>query len=537
MFQSQELDTHLKTSDTIKIESAVYAEWNMNQPGNVSRLGNYRYRPTFSSSPYFLIPMFYDSVDVGNYYTGATDSDIAIDSGFDDSDQPTLFISPKEKMKLLYSLEDCIKPHRPRSGINKPLYLGNYGAPYSSAQYITNPSPIDKITQTQVVNQNYIVNRPRYYMSHKDDIFKYWTSYRSEYGTPTPRPDTVVPQVMRQVDRGISFSQNGRFYIEDAAPFVVYESEVPANKIVVKMQTNVGNVDLGNVRYGNESIPDPLYGDANKTTPVIWRIEKLNQNSTWESLVEFDEASLRQDGSPIVGADGYLEISYGLQVPEEYASIFVFADTVSDPSLLPQVAPEGYAYLVKQEEHELGTMYIYVGEEWKQFVPEYSWAVSDETINFNSKLVTKPSNPDYFFDINGVAQYREFEWISGIRIVVETMNKENCTFDLIEMSPRLVVDLSESTLGFSITKTMSDLGNSSIPVGGIFASVGQIDVFDDNFSFNQNNVFDFETNTGSILANYLDMPVKFLFYDITKDVNGIDYFIPVKTMYSESLLS
>jgi hypothetical protein len=534
MFQSEELDNHLKTSDTIQVEAAIYAEWNMNQPGNIARLGNYRYRPTYSASQYFLIPMTYDSADIGNYYTGATDSNVAIDSGFDDEDQPTIFISPKEKMKILYSLEDCTKPHRPRSGINKPLYLGSYGAPYSSAQYITNPSPIDRVTGAQVDNQSYVVNRPRYYMSHKDDLFKYWTSYRSEYGIPTPRPDTVVSEVQRQVERGISFSQNDRFYIEDASPFIVYKDQVPTNKIVIKMQTNVGDIDLGSVRYGNESIPDPLHGDANKTTPIIWRLEKLNQDDTWETLSEFNEASVRADGTPVIGSDGYAEVSYGLQIPEEYQNIFVFADTITSETLLPEFAPTGYTYLVKEEDHELGTMYIYVNEEWVSFSPEYSWQVSDETINYNSKFVTQAANPDYFTDINGIAQFREFEWILGLRIVVETMNKGNCTFDLIELSPRLLVDLTQATSSFSVTKTMSDLGNSSVPVGGLFASTGDIEIFDTDFSFNQNNIFNFDTNQGSILAEYLNMPVKFLFYDITRNVDGIDYFIPVKTMYSES---
>ena len=534
MFESEKLDQHLKTSDTIQIEAAVYAEWNMNHPDNIARLGNYRYRPTYSASQYFLIPMSYDSADIGNYYTGATDSDIAIDSGFDDEDQPTLFISTKEKMKLLYSLEDCIKPHRPRSGINKPLYLGTYGGPYANAQYITNPSPIDKVTDAQVVNQNYIVNRPRYYMSHKDDLFKYWTSFRTEYGLPTPRPGDPEAITERQVDHGISFLVNDRFYIEDAAPFVVYKSLIPTNKIVVKMQTNVGDVDLGNVRYGNDPIPDPLYGDANKTTPIIWRVEKLNSDNSWETIIDFNEASVRSDGSPIIGSDGHVEVSYGLQIPEEYQSIFTFADTIPNVSLLPELAPQGYTYLVKESDHVLGTMWIYVGESWVSFTPNYSWQISDDTINYNSKFVTQVANPDYFTDVNGVVQFREFEWISGIRIVVETMNKSNCTFDLIEFSPRLTVDASTSTSSFSITKTISDLGNGSIPVGGLSASTGQIQLFDVDFSFNQNNVFNFETNTGSILADYLDMPIKFLFYDITRNVGGIDYFIPVKTMYSES---
>lgn len=541
MFQSEELEEYLKTSDTIQVEAAVYAEWNMNQPDNINRLGNYRYRSTYTASKYFLIPMSYDSADIGEYYTGATDSDIAVDSGFDDEDEPTLFISQQEKMKMLYSLEDCTKPHRPRSGINKPLYLGTYGAPYSQAQYITNPSPIDKVTETQVVNQNYVVNRPRYYMSHKEDLFKYWTSFRTEYGLPTPRPGEPEADTERQLDRGVSFLVPelgsiglARFYIEDVAPFVVYKNQVPTNKIVIKMQTNVGDVDLGNVRYGNESIADPLYGEANQTTPKIWRIEKLNNDNSWETLEQFDETSFRSDGSPIIGSDGYFEICYGLQVPEEYQSIFIFADVITDQSLLPDAAPEGYTYLVKESDYVLGTMYIMINEEWVSFSPNYSWKISDETINYNSKFVTKVADPDYFLDTNGLVQFREFEWINGLRIVVQTMNKANCTFDLIEFSPRLTVDVSESTSSFSITKTMSDLGNGSIPVGGLSVSTGQVQFFDTDFSFNQNNVFDFSTNTGSIIANYLDMPIKFLFYDITRDVDGIDYFIPIKTMYSDS---
>ena len=534
MFKSEELANHLKTSDTVQVESAVYAEWNMNQPDNIARLGNYRYRPTYTASQYYLLPMSYDSSDIGNYYTGATDADVAISSGFDDDDQPTLFISQKEKMKLLYSLEECIKPHRPRSGINKPLYLGSSGSSYESSQYITNPSPINKETGVQEVNQSYVVRRPRYYMSHKDDLFKYWTSYRTEYGLPTPRIGESDAATLRQVERGISFTDNNTHYIEDAVPFVVYKDRVPSNKIVIKVQTNVGDIDLGNLRYGDESIPDPMYGDLNKTTPTSWRIEKLNQDSSWEEIESFGANSSRDDGSAILGPDGILEVSYGLNVPEEYQEIFIFADTISSSTLLPSSAPEGYSYLVKETDHELGMMYVYINSLWESFAPDYSWKVSSEGINYNSKFVSNASNPDYFFDSNGVKKFREFEWIGGIRIVVQTMNKNNCTLDLIEFSPRLLVDISDSVSSFSITKTMSDLGNSSLPVSGLSVSTGSLEIFDVDFSFNQNNNFDFDLNTGSILSPYLDMPIKFLFYDITKNVNGTDYFIPVKSMYSES---
>jgi predicted AAA+ superfamily ATPase len=45
------------------------------------------------------LPINYDINDLGNYYTGATDADIVIDNGVDDSDVPQLFLSSKDKMK------------------------------------------------------------------------------------------------------------------------------------------------------------------------------------------------------------------------------------------------------------------------------------------------------------------------------------------------------------------------------------------------------------------------------------------------------
>lgn len=522
MFKSEELDAHLKTSDTVKVNSKVFVEWNMNDPQNVRRLGNYRYRPSYSASPYFLLPSIYNDNEIGPlfYYTGATDSDTVIESGLNDLDEPTLFLSPQQKMKMLFSLEDCIRPFRPRSGINKLLYLGSVGNPASRNQFIDD-------------GRSDSARRPRYYMASRDDQFKYWTSFRKELGIPTPLNGNPESSDETEVIRGVSFfdSTSGRNYIEDAAPFVVYNEKVPTNKIVLKMQTNVGEVGLGDLRYNNENnVPDPLFGDENKTTPVRWRIEALKDTS-WVSLISFDENSLQEDGSPLIGADGYLEISYGLEIPEQYKNTFTFAEEISSVTLLPENAPQGYTYLVKESDEEIGTMYIYVGDQWENFVPTYNWHLSSQELSKESDYVTKLVKPEYYIE-NNQKIYREFEFIDGIRIVVQTMNKPNCTFDLIEFSPRLFVDISNSVNTYSITKTMSDLGNSSIPVGGLFASSGSIEIFDTDFSFNENNIFNEETNQGSIIYNYLDKIIKFVFYEAVLDVDNLDYYLPIKSMYA-----
>ena len=523
MFQSEELNDHLRTSDSIKVQNRIFSEWNLNDPQNIKRLGNYRYRPTYSASPYYLIPSTYIDNEIGPiyYYTDATDSDVAIESGLNKLDEPTFFISPQQKMKMLFSLEDCIKQFRPRSGINKLLYFGNIGAAPNRNQYIDD-------------GRSDSARRPRYYMASKDDQFKYWTSFRKEYGIPTPVNGGEEATSEAQVIRGLSFydpitEQN---YIEDAAPFVVYQESVPTNKIVVKMQTNVGEESLGSLRYNDDAaVTDPLFGNENKTTPVKWRIEALKNNS-WTSLISFDENSLGINGEELISPDGYIEISYGLLIPKQYENIFNFVGELSSSTLLATSAPQGTSFLIKEDETDIGNIFIFINGEWESFVPEYTWQLSSQELNRNSKCVTKLNNPD-FFVLNDEKVYREFEFIDGIRIVVQTMNKPNCTFDLIEFSPRLFAEITDSVKTFSITKTLSDLGNTSIPVGGLFASNGTLEIFDVDFSFNENNTFNKESGTGSIVYNHLDKIIKFVFYEVIVHASSeLDYTLPVKTMYS-----
>ena len=492
MFVSETLKTHLETSSTINLHSLILAEWNMNMPDNIYKLGNYRYRPTGSDVQYRTLPLSFDNLDLGNYYTGATDADIVVDGGFDNSGIPQLFTSTKEKMKMIYSLEDCIKPFRPRSGINKASYFNN--------KYLANSGAL-------------MSQRPRYYMPSRYDEFKYWSSFRTE----------------NNIERGISnVLSNGLNYIDDAVPFVVYKENVPANRIVVKMQTNVGTADLGTFTTQSGLLPDPLYGTSNKTTPVRWKIQYLKENS-WIDAYSFDENSTRDDGSAIIPEDGYVELEYGLKIPDQYVSTFLFAETLSSETLLPEVSLNGYSYLVIENQNERGIFYIWneTSEEYETFIPEYGWSLGSGILNSSTKLVKDLTNPDLFInDANNSTTYREFSYIRGIRIVAETMNKFDCTFDLIELSPRLIVDISDKVIDFKIKKILSDIGITSLPVGQLLASTGSLSLFDDDQAFNENN-------SSSIVSKYIRKNIKFLFYESILDVSGDEYSIPIKTLYSE----
>jgi hypothetical protein len=128
--------------------------------------------------------------------------------------------------------------------------------------------------------------------------------------------------------------------------------------------------------------------------------------------------------------------------------------------------------------------------------------------------------------------------MKGIRVVVETMSLPGIPLELIEISPRLVANLSDSLVGFEITKALADLSGSALPVGQIMAGVGSITLFDSDNSFNSNNEWRLEpdTNTyiGSIIAKYINKNIKFVFYEVIKNVNNNNYYVPIKTMYSET---
>jgi hypothetical protein len=524
MFESKELNDHLKNSSTIKSQTAVIAEWNMNFSDNIADIGNYRYRPYSSSvedEKYRSLINFYDPRDTGNFYTDATDADIVVDGGFEEDGQtPVLFKPKKEKEKLLFSLEECFGKFRPRSGINKLRYgiTGNY-LHHSNTE---------------------MFNRPRYYMPDKNDKFKYWTSYRTEngqeYGIAFEENSWV----------GIGFEEVSQekpdYFIQDAAPYIVYKEEIPVNRIIIKTQTNVGDINLGPFSGSAGTFADPFFGEQNKTVPTKWKVQYL-KNNIWIDAISFDKNSVRSNGSPIFGTDGYLELGYGLIVPEKFRKSFINNGILASTTVLPDESEEGQAYLVKANSSDVGIFYIWNSGEYKTFIPQYGWYVADENVDQLTNFLTDTTTPQkYGSNQNGILDYEEFTFISGIRIVVDTMNKFGATFDLIELSPRLAVDLTGKTIAYNLKKNASDLGISGLPVGQLLASTGSLDLFDYDQSFNPNNAWNPDSESGSVIAEYINKNIQIKFYEIISDIEITDidnnvikktFYVPLKTMYSE----
>ena len=514
MFESEDLKNHIESSSTVKSKAFIVAEWNLNDPENVQQLGNYRHRWTYANSYYKSLNSQWDISDNGSnathrWWKDATNCDDSIEGAYDNDDEPTIFIEEDVRFKYLFSLDDCIKPHRPRSGINYPLYFDH--------KYFDGLSSVE---------------RPRYYVAHKDNYFKYWTSYRkvvdvsnsTTHPPASPLYSTGIEEFTDSV--GISRTGNDVFYIHDACPFVVYKERVPANKLVVKMQTNIGTIKKDNTTdiLGN-AIDDPLYGDENSTRPRNWAVQVLKGN-LWTTVKEFGENETRADGSPIVGPDGYVELVYGLLIPDQYSGPFRFLGTVVNTSLLPDEAvPGDYMYVVA-DENSIGSGYIYTTDlVWEAFAPQYGWKLNDNYDYIGQYLLTDFTNPSSY-TVNGSTVYREFEYIEGIRLVVKTMNRVDSTFDLIEMSPRLQVDLTDSVVSFDVKKATGSVDDIALPVGGLQAGTGSVEIFDFDNSFRENN-------DQSIISGLMDSNITFSFYELIETGNT-NYYVPIKKMHTES---
>jgi hypothetical protein len=506
------------------LESIVIAEWNMNFSDNILTMGNYRYRPNIASptEENFGVAkidwLLETASSEDKYYFGATDSSTILNTGIDlNTQETTINATVDETEKMLYSLSETVSRFRPRSGINKIRYFGKNYLNYANSN---------------------MHQQPRFYLASKDDKFKYWTSYRVETG------------VSGGIERGIAKTPTGNsdYYIDDAAPFVVYKDAIPANRIVVKMQTGVGDVNNGPYKKSNnKTFVDPFYENpvpntflVNQATPENWKIQYLNNSGVWTTAQSFSLGQLRLDvGKRIINSDGYVELAYGItNMPTRFR---LLGQYVSEQSL-PMDGADGDAYLVPSTNNlSAGTIYVWNGNDWtgNSFVPQYGWYLAEEGVTTKSSIVSNLTSPDFFGSASTIytPTYREFQFIKGIRIVVDTMSKSGSTFDLIEMSPRLVADLSDKTKSFSIEKIASDIGNTGVPVGQLLASTGSLSIFDYDQSFNEyNDLVAVSGNiSGSIISNISSKNLQIKIYEhiIDDRIYPIiyDYFVPIKTMY------
>jgi hypothetical protein len=294
------------------------------------------------------------------------------------------------------------------------------------------------------------------------------------------------------------------------------------------MQTNVGATDLGSFSTVSGSINDPFYGYENQTTPSIWKVQKLI-NNIWIDLISFDETSTRSDGSKIIKSDGHIELKYGVITPLKYKDSFNFIEILLSNSQLPPTGNYGDAFLIRDAySGTIGTLYVYNGLGYDTFAAEYGWRLLEKEVD-KASVVTELSSPFSYFDNNEKnIKYNQFEYIDGLRIVVTTMNKFDSVFELIELSPRLVANISDNVINYTLNKSISDLNLNGLPVGQLLASNGNLEIIDPTLAFNKNNNL-------SIVSKYLNNNVKFSFYEEVFTGTNDNNYIPLKKFYSDNI--
>jgi hypothetical protein len=600
-----DLDSFVRVNNTLQIESLVVAEWNMNDFERITKYGTYRNRPHDPQSPFYKAPTEYDQNDEGNYYTDAHKSIFTFADFVQDDDEPVLFESDDVNRSLYFDLEECFQPFRPRSGINKALFFSERYVDdvksarrpryYMSSRYdnfkywnsyrtqiddkrgentyqvfeksiLNKPVSLNKYAVLNLGSHDLLVGDTIYVFNVDQYINGTWVITERTSETITFDLKNVPPEIdfanvqtegtvrvrVSVEEFGVSFNNNPQgftneigYFINDTAPFVVYENPMPANRVVVKIQTNLADSDSErNIRgTSDQVILDPLQDRSKSSIPQRWRIEYLDEKNTWTTAISFDENSTRKDGSPIVNWDGHVEIAYGIQVPPEFKDSFNLVDYIDSANILPLLNNNGDAYIVGSTETNPGTLYIWNDESqgWVQQNVVYGFSLFEEDDTQRIGLIKKLSDPLFYRDANNEIVYKDLVFLRGLRVVVDTMVAKNMTFDLIELSPRLRADLSDQTESYSFVKSIAN-DQSNIPVGGLLASNGDINLmnYDGAFTFNNGlrflNGIEALTNprVGSIVAKYLKPNVKFIFYEAVLNVNGYDKFIPMKTLYSES---
>jgi len=488
MFNDQDLIDHVDKEQALKQEALVFIELNQNDPTNVDTLGVFRtgelkdetvfkqWRPL--SSQYYRKKEF---------ITSYMKKDIL--------EEEVVYFGKRPKSDY-FNLADCFTEFRPRSGILKAV------VPH---------------TKNQVFVDNFrSVNRPRYYVPSIKDEFKYWTSWDKHESTGA--------------DIGLSDASTGD--INNAAPFIVYKEARPANKVTVKIQTGIGLASK-TLKAGQS---DPLTDLTRSSIPEKWSVQYLDPAGTWQDIHIFET----YDRATLPPETGTVDFAYVVKNPVIGEGLdFVFKGYVPTDKHLPYIARNGDAFGVGADKYNLGEIWVYDGEWLNKGPLERDWEIIDPTRSPENYAVSNYMNPPYYNPTakgvqDGFNNYREFVMVQGLRIMVTKMFAKSRAFDLIELSPRLFVNISSNVIDYSIDKAIAE--DSIMPVGSLSATSGSLSIDNSNLIFNTEQEFNGVTGLGSLMSDRINKNTKVLIYEVVRGVKKdsliYDYIIPIKTMYA-----
>jgi hypothetical protein len=483
-----EIDSIYKNGSTISSKHKILAEWNHNSYYKIDYVGSY---PVYidakstGSNDYEYSKTFV-ATDAGGWDNGGLYNTVSVDDE----------VIPKEnkERKDLCSLYNVVEVDRPDPGI-----IYGIGSQYSSTI----------IEDSATVKSYNILQSPvRLYPLSNNQGFKYWNSFR--YCKPN---SVVANEDTPAITHELIGKSGADLRMKGNNAFIVYENGefLKTNKIVVKTQTVNGYAKDFTVQVlkAGSSTWSTIYFENDQTRLDSAKIKTITTGTSGSENITLSDNSgiyvgmrVVQPGStaniPVntyvefVGLDGLVVLSKKLTGNLQNVSGIKFIDT---PSL-----SDGIFRITGKKVNGV--------VQWS-----LAGAVEQENAVTEFKIPTD--------GVSGI----DVEVITGIRFSAQEMSKQDATLDIIEISPRLVVDFTSYTESLSVDTTIGDsvLG---LPVGSIVSSTGSIDLF------NENNLIS-NKNTNSILDNLLKPNVKFTILNVITS-GQIQKFVPVKVLYAES---
>ena len=350
---------------------------------------------------------------------------------------------------------------------------------------IVYPLYFDQITPLYIENYR-TAARPRNYIAGKNMAFKYWTSMKM---------DGLDPLNLSSATYSTSF--NG-YPISNACPTIVFKEIAYTNKIVVKIQTHAGTGESD----------DPITA---KWVPSNWQVEYLTDQDQWIPAYKFPD-------NYEIPVDGNIELMYGPTSPLGYEDVFKLYGKIEFKNEVNKIPAEylhtGMSYVLNDS-----SIYLYDGTGWVEQSLVYGWI--DGTDDPFQYTVDEIVDPDP----------KQFLAIKGVRLFVRAMALPEIPFDLIELSPRLQLDITKYVDTYDIDKSLGL--STDLPISDLSNDVGSLTLINYNLAFSKLNLYDPETGKGSLISKYMNDHTKILLYTAIKSDPILWKYIPIKTMYVE----
>lgn len=299
----------------------------------------------------------------------------------------------------------------------------------------------------------------------------------------------------------------------------------------------VNRPNPGIIHYvGNEKTALPISGSSDELTikstfnllsnnPRVYPISQNHSFKYWNSLRNIggvlkgvsDSNSAITDASPFIIYGEPIYVNKILVKVQDYSGSRYPVDFTIDVKLGSSDIWTTIYTATGSTDLETGVMSIYYDKtqptnKWVDFSiasknnPIYSQQDEKTVVNFSKSNLSS-----------------DMISISALRFSPTKMSAPNIPLEIIELSPRLVCDITNNVIDLNIN---SSVGNSAygMPIGSVVSSSGSITLSNDLNSFNKNN-------TDSILQNILKPNVEIKVYQ-KLTIDNEFYRFPLKTMYT-----